>query len=317
MVLEDVKPGEPLPPEGEVAAYRWEVVLVLCGSAATFCLPSLLWRLLAAMFRVPLATMGDAAQVWTSCSHQDTRNDCSLRAAYILAPSLNTAFGGSVGRSAVPPALSQCRVIILYMVYLCLNTIVAVTNFSLLDRFLCSPDSPMFYGFHALREYILHNEDLFAHTKFPQMVLCDFQISHQARTHSYVTQCFLPIHGYLSAVLLLLWVYLCAICAVSIGSLLHRVVLIIFCCQDFLNPVWSTMRAMTPASDGCRVRDDAAVRSFLSTHGLGPDGCFVLTMMSNNVNGMFAAEVCQQAWLAFQNKQGKNRESSKQAEMCS
>ena len=307
-----------------MGAFYEHVPVALSIGAALFLLPSLLWRMSARLLRVPLAAVTDAELEWRKSANPSIRNECSLRTAYVLSSSLTSTSsvrnggGGGGGAGDFLLVLSQWKTILLYLIYLCQNAVVALTLFVLLDRFLC-PDETSVYGVHVLRQFVDSNESVYANDKFPDSVYCNFDIKHQARVHSYVVTCHMPINTYTSGVLLVVWLLLAVAMVMATYSLLYHIFLVICSCQDFLNPVTSTLvsaaAAASPPPGGCcsPQRDDIAVREYLGFRGLGPGGCFVLSLVSNNVNHSFAADVCHQGWLSFQDScQGKNKMSEGQ-----
>ena len=184
-----------------VSYYQW-VPFILLFQAVMSVVPSLIWRFLNKRSGIHLVTIMDAAHVCCRASYleirekairyivnqmdryllaqRDHKTGCCIRVKHFISKVCCLIGGRLYGNYLISAYL------IVKLMYLG-N---AVGQLFLLDAFLGSE-------FHLYGAYIvdklIRGQDWSQSVRFPRVTLCEFEIRHQSRVHSYVVQCALTM----------------------------------------------------------------------------------------------------------------------------
>ena len=247
---------------------------------------------------INLATIMDAAHVCSQASYleirekavryivnqmdryllaqRDYRTGCCIRLKHIVAK-ICCLVGGRLYGNYLTSA---------YLIVKVIYVANAVGQLFLLDAFL-GMDYHL-YGIYVV-EKLIRGEDWSASERFPRVTLCDFEIRHQARIHSYVVQCVLTINLFNERIFIFIWfwfVFVAFLSALNMGKWLFR--------SLYWPGQVQYVRKQLRAFDTTQ-REPGVLAKFTENY-LRRDGMFILRLIGMNMGEVVAGETLCGLW---------------------
>ncbi|GAA56226.1 innexin unc-9 [Clonorchis sinensis] len=127
---------------------------------------------------------------------------------------------------------------------------------------------------------------------FPRVTFCDFEARKLAQSHYYTLQCVLPINMFLEKIYIFLWLWFFAVGVVTLLSMIVWITRIgtSRCRFSWIRHQLLTIRQFNKSNQSCM--------QFVESH-LGPDGVFVLRLISQNYGDLVAGDTVGELWTAY------------------
>ncbi|TGZ71443.1 hypothetical protein CRM22_002634 [Opisthorchis felineus] len=127
---------------------------------------------------------------------------------------------------------------------------------------------------------------------FPRVTFCDFEARKLAQSHYYTLQCVLPINMFLEKIYIFLWLWFFAVGVVTLLSMIVWITRIgtSQCRFSWIRHQLLTIRQFNKSNQSCM--------QFVESH-LGPDGVFVLRLISQNYGDLVAGDTVGELWTAY------------------
>nr|WEY19504.1 innexin 14 [Aplysia californica] len=307
--FDDPIPLEENRPDNDVSYYRWVTVIFLV-QAFMFKVPHFIWRDLKAYSGVNLTKIVGMTQECALMTPK--KKDVQLgHVAEFLDRWLSTHVPAV--RSKEAPDLSDASPFrrrvrsmksaggkrsgrFLVRLYLCIKFLYIINvigQFFIISSFLKL--NYWTFGFDAISSYFLDGEweDW---SSFPRVVLCDFKIRQLQNVYTYTVQCVLSVNLFLEKMFLLLWFCFYLLLAANILSMAKWIVQLLLWSKtkDFLlrfTGVIAPGRQPTPG-------EIKSFRQFAYSY-LGPDGVFLLRMISLNTPHLITLDLIKQIWTVY------------------
>lgn len=167
----------------------------------------------------------------------------------------------------------------------------AIGQLFLLDRFLAI--DYYFYGIHMAVKLFKGEEDWSATDRFPRVTLCNFNIRHMGRLHSYVVQCVLAINLFNEKIFLFIWYWFVYIAIITFYTAVKWAVTSMFWPWQ-ITYVWQKLRV----SETTLHRDSVILEKFTRSY-LRRDGIFILRLIEMNVGQSIATDVIHALWTNY------------------
>ncbi|XP_029657540.1 innexin unc-9-like [Octopus sinensis] len=188
-----------------------------------------------------------------------------------------TMFGGRRQGNYFTISYLICK--ILFLVSICLQII-------LLNKFLGFQFQK--YGLFLINEYV-HGREINESSFFPRVTYCTFSIRNFNTVNTYTLQCVLQINLFLEKIFLALWVfYMIA----GIYSLCYFFSWLYYLTS--LRKRVSCIKIHLPSVD----EHNSTVTDFVSKY-LKTDGCFIIRMISHNVDKVTADDIVDSCWMDY------------------
>lgn len=311
-----------------VSYYQWVPFILICQALMSV-LPFLLWRFFNKRSGIHIVTIMDAAHVCCRPAYleirekairyivnqmdrylmaqRDQRTGCCVRLKHFVAK-LCCLIGGRLYGNYLISSYLVVKVIYLSN---------AVGQLFLLDSFL--GNDYHLYGVHIV-DRLVRSEDWTQSMRFPRVTLCEFEIRHHSRVHSYVVQCTLTINIFNEKIFLFLWfwfVFLATVCCFNFLKWLFRA----FYWPGQIQYVRKQLRAFDATH-----REPGIMAKFTENY-LRRDGMFILRLIGMNMGEVVAGEALCGLWNNYsperrlvaektgRKKSAKNRQSSRRMEV--
>ncbi|ESO06868.1 hypothetical protein HELRODRAFT_170896 [Helobdella robusta] len=280
-----------------ISYYQW-VPLILIFQALLAFVPCLLWRFVNKRSGVNMAAIMDASRHCSQAHYleirekairyivnqmdryllaqREYRTGCMVRIKHVIAK-----FCCFVGGKLYGNYLISC-----YMIIKVLYLANALGQLFLLETFL--KINFHLYGVHVL-ERLIKGEDWSHSERFPRVTLCEFEIRHQSRIHSYIVQCALTINLFNEKLFIFIWfwyVFLAFMTAVNFLRWLFR------------SLYWpghvQYLRKQLRAFDA--TQREAGILAKFAENYLRRDGMFIVRLIGINMGEVVAGEVICGLW---------------------
>ena len=248
---------------------------------------------------INLATIMDAAHVCSQASYleirekairyivsqmdryllaqRDYRTGCCVRIKHAIAK-LCCLVGGRLYGNYLTSAYLAIKV--LYFAN-------AVGQLFLLNSFM-NNNNFHWYGIEVVGN-LIRGKDWSKSPRFPRVTLCDFEIRHSSRVHSYVVQCVLTINLFNEKIFLFLWLWFVLLATITAFSLIQWIL------RTVVWPWQVRFVKKQVRAFGARHRTSTQVRKFTQLY-LRRDGVFLVRLISSNVGELVAAEILTALW---------------------
>ena len=173
-----------------------------------------------------------------------------------------------------------------YLVVKALYVVNAIGQIFLLDAFL-GIDYHL-YGV-TIVDQLVRGKEWSVSERFPRVTLCDFEIRHQDRLHSYVVQCVLTINLFNEKIFLFIWFWFVFIAVVSFCNMFKWFVRVLHW-HSQVQYVRKQLRAFDTA------QREAGVLAKFTENYLRRDGMFILRLIGMNMGEVVAGEVLCGLW---------------------
>ncbi|KAI0215486.1 Innexin unc-7 [Lamellibrachia satsuma] len=283
-----------------ISYYQW-VPLILMFQAFLAFVPRLFWRFLNKRSGINLATIMDAAHVCAQASYleirekairyvvnqmdryllaqRDYRTGCCIRAKHMVAR-MCCLVGGRLYGNYLTSA---------YLVVKVIYVTNAIGQLFMLDAFLGMEYH--LYGAYVV-EGLVRGRDWAASERFPRVTLCDFEIRHQSRLHSYVVQCVLTINLFNEKIFIFIWFWYVFLSIVSTVNLCKWLVRSLYW-RGQVRYVRKQLRAFDTAQ-----REPGVLAKFTESY-LRRDGMFILRLIGMNMGEVIAGETLCGLWNSY------------------
>ena len=280
-----------------VSYYQW-VPLILMFQAVLCFTPCMLWRFVNKRSGINLAHLMDAAHVCSQASYleireeavryivnhmdryllaqRDYRTGCCIRMKHFIAK-ICCLVGGRLYGNYMTSAYLFIKV--LYVTN-------SVGQLFLLDAFL--GQNFHFYGAYVVKNLIT-GEDWSSSDRFPRITLCDFEIRHQARVHSYVVQCVLTINLFNEKIFIFVWFWFVFMALVTIFNFFKWIFRSLYW-PGQVQYVRKQLRAFETTQ-----REPGILAKFTENY-LRRDGLFIIRLIGLNLGEVVAGEALCGLW---------------------
>ena len=320
LTFEETIPGEKLEDvhKGPMVSYYQWVPLILMFQAVLAFSPCLVWRFMNKRSGINLATIMDAAHVSSQASYleirekairyivnqmdryllaqRDYRTGCCIRIKHAFAKMCCLVGGRLYGNYLTSS----------YLIVKSLYAANAIGQLFLLDSFL-GIDYHL-YGIFVV-EKLIRGEDWSVSNRFPRITLCDFDIRHHARLHSYVVQCVLTINLFNEKIFIFIWFWYVFLALVTVASLFKWLFRAVYW-PGQVHYVRKQLRAFDTTQ-----REPGVLAKFTENY-LRRDGMFILRLIGMNMGEVVAGEALCGLWSNYSperrmlaEKPGRNKSS--------
>lgn len=280
-----------------ISYYQW-VPLILMWQALLSFSPCLVWRFLNRRSGINVSAIMEAATVCQHASYleirektvryivnqvdryllaqRDYRTGCCVRVKHTFAK-VCCLVGGRLYGNYLTTA---------YIFVKMLYVTNAVGQLFMLDMFL-GHDFHL-YGIYVI-DRLLRGLDWTASERFPRVTLCDFEIRHQARVHSYIVQCVLTINLFNEKIFIFIWFWFVFVALMTIMSCVKWLIRALYW-PGQVHYVKKQLRAFETMQ-----REPGVLAKFTENY-LRRDGLFLLRMIGNNIGEIVAGETLCGLW---------------------
>ena len=297
---EDIPPREELitsKHRARISYYQWVPLILMFQSLLSFT-PCLIWRFLNKRSGINVSAIMEAATVCQHASYleirektvryivnqvdryllaqRDYRTGCCIRLKHTLAK-VCCVVGGRLYGNYLTTAY-------IFVKFLYMSN--AVGQLFMLDMFL-GHDFHL-YGIYII-ERLMRGLDWTASDRFPRVTLCDFEIRHQARIHSYVVQCVLTINLFNEKIFIFIWFWYVFVAMMTIISCVKWLFRALYW-PGQVHYVKKQLRAFETMQ-----REPGVLAKFTENY-LRRDGLFLLRLIGNNIGEVVAGETLCGLW---------------------
>lgn len=285
-------------PKQRISYYQWVPLILIVQGVLSF-VPCQIWRFLNKRSGINLSTIMDAAHVSSEAAYleirekavryvvnqmdrylmaqRDHRTGCCVRVKHFVAK-LCCVIGGRLYGNYLITA------------YLFIKTLYianAIGQLFLLDLLLVN-DFHMYGAF--IVERLLKGEDWTESEIFPRVTLCEYQLRHHSRLHSYVVQCALSINLFNEKIFFFVWFWFVFLAMASLVNFFQWL---------FKALYWpgqvQYVRKQIRAFDSTQQREHGVLAKFTECY-LRRDGMFIVRLIGINMGEVAAGEVLCGLW---------------------
>nr|AFC34077.1 INX16 [Hirudo verbana] len=287
-----------LPPKQRISYYQWVPLILIVQGVLSF-VPCQIWRFLNKRSGINLSTIMDAAHVSSEAAYleirekavryvvnqmdrylmaqRDHRTGCCVRVKHFVAK-LCCVVGGRLYGNYLITA------------YLFIKTLYianAIGQLFLLDLLLVN-DFHMYGAF--IVERLLKGQDWTESEIFPRVTLCEYQLRHHSRLHSYIVQCALSINLFNEKIFFFVWFWFVFLAMASLVNFFQWL---------FKALYWpgqvQYVRKQIRAFDSTQQREHGVLAKFTECY-LRRDGMFIVRLIGINMGEVAAGEVLCGLW---------------------
>ena len=285
-------------PEVQTAYHRW-TPLILLGMAVIFCIPRIVWEVLA---KVPTYS---TLAVTDACMKSEITSDVTER--HRILAYVGDRLGGVLQKPGPQSDVGLPRTLmnivwivdawgmtVVYLGVKALYLINVTVMWALLENFLSQGDKR--FGLSALSKLL---KDDFYWTealseRFPLEILCDFQIRQMGNVHHHTVQCTIHANLVNQLVFLVVWFWLLMLVVATFFSLLKwlHITVDIFSRQRY---VVGRLRAMLNIEPETEAFDVNLARTF-ARQFITADCYLAIRLVAHNASDVTAAELIHNLW---------------------
>ena len=301
-VIPDGPLDQMLPTNQQICYYQW-VAFVLIVQGVLTLVPCLVWRLATKNSGMGLSALMNVAH--ESAKGEALRHrDYAIRYLVVQISSYVTAQRdrGKGCRTRLTKFLSKACCFIggrlygnhLVTAYISVKLLYVLNAFGqlfLLDHLLVRDFH--FYGFRAV-EQMYRGQGWSNPESFPRVTLCEFEMRHQSRIHSYIVQCTLTINLFNEKLFLFVWFWFVFLGIVTLVSLFRWIFRVMYWPGD----VEYVKRLFVLYYEDNELRRPKMLDKFVRSH-LRRDGMFVVRLLDINCGMTVASEVMWGLWSKY------------------
>ncbi|VDN07446.1 unnamed protein product [Thelazia callipaeda] len=171
-----------------------------------------------------------------------------------------------------------------------------IFQIALMTRYLL-PELKSDYGLESWKNLIWPKNDssTWKHSGlFPLVTLCDFEVREMGNIQTYTVQCVLVVNLFTEKIFILLWAWFMVLTALTSVSVINWLYLLTESCSNE-HFILNHLEMSETSFDKSDPRSKEQVDRFLNRY-LGTDGIFLLRMIANHADVVFATELIASLW---------------------
>ncbi|CAG2186613.1 inx [Mytilus edulis] len=279
--------------DAQISYYQW-VPLILLFMAILFQLPNVIWRILKGRSGTDLDNAVQFAQESQLGSREDQEKSIKSLAYFI-----DKWLIDNNKKTGIAKQIASKYLVVLYLFVKILYVLNAIGQLVLLSAFLSTYFN--FYGFEFLENFS-SNKPWRESSRFPRVILCDFQLRQLHNVQVFTVQCVLPFNLFNEKIFIGIWFWLFFIAILAIFNLCKwfKPIMLTFNKTQFCKQYLQLNNAFHSSYDKKRCAQFA--ESYMSE-----DGVFVLRVIAINSTDLVVTDLVKKLWKLYTNKQSTTK----------